>query len=113
MIELQSKELDDIQKRMTSMQEELRASRGGQGPQPSPGARPVERMPSLSPQPHHQGRRLTAASARSKWHEGSLHTFEDPSSAGCDLDAELDSAASGALTMRRTAAGNIDMTYAD
>merc|ERR1719238_1666493 len=57
------------------------------------------------------GRKLTGGSTALKWSHGFLHSFADPTSAGCDLHADLDDSSTGPLTMKRTPSGDVQMAY--
>ena len=56
------------------------------------------------------GRRLSApASQRTAWHHGVLHSFDIPTT--CGLHAELDSDATGPMSITRSSEGNVTMGY--
>lgn len=64
--------------------------------------------PSASTAP---GRRLQASSERGVWQQSIYHAFEDPSSSGCDLHAELHDSSVGPLMIKRKNDGYLELYY--
>ena len=105
--EAQSAQVSELSRRVDMQRAEIAELRADQTSRPSTKASAgVRASVSASGGPDRQ---LTeAAQSRSMWHETIYHTFEDPSSLGCDLPAD---ASVGPIDMRRMADGTIATKY--
>ena len=111
LIAAQGRQLEQMQQQLQSQAAAVEAlelaAQQGTAMQEYLSSEPGRRLDYLNSEP---GRRLSAPATQKKaWHHSVLHTFDVPAS--CGLHADLDSDATGPMSITRSSDGNVTMGY--